>query len=289
MEKLIITAGLIGNVTTRAKNPNPPITPKEIAESAIECYQAGAAVCHVHVRDPVTQAPSNDFELFQEVVERVRGKCDMVINLSTGLGGRLTFDTAAKIWDTSGLKSPEERVEHVIRLKPEICSLDIGTMNFGSRGFINLVPIVEIMSSLIKEAGVKPELEVFDVGQIGMANDLIRKGLVDAPPLFQLCLGIAGGIDSTLEDFLFMRSRLPDNALWSAFGVGTAHFRIAAAVIMAGGHARVGFEDNLYLGRGVPAKSSAQMVRKVAELANHLDRDVATAQEARQILGVVKR
>jgi uncharacterized protein (DUF849 family) len=286
MEKLIITAALIGNVTTRERNPNPPITPKEIAESAIECYQAGAAVCHVHVRDPITQAPSNDFELFEEVVERVRGKCDMIINLSTALGGRLTFDTERKIWDTSGLKTPEARVEHVIRLKPEICSLDIGTMNFGNNGFINLVPIVERMSSLVREAGVKPELEVFDVGQIGLANNLIQKGLVNAPPLFQLCLGISGGMNASLKDFLFMRDSLPEKALWSAFGVGAAHFPIAAAVIMAGGNARVGFEDNLYLSRGVLAKSSAQMVRKVVELANHLDRDVANADEARKILAV---
>ena len=287
MEKLIITAALIGNTTTREKNPNPPITPKEIAESAIESYHAGAAVCHVHVRDPITQAPSMNFELYREIFERIREKCDMVINLTTGAGGRLFCDPTGRVWDTSGLKTPEERVDHVIRLKPEICSLDIGTMNMGRWAFINMIPIVEKMSALIREARVKPELEVFDVGHICIAEDLVRKGLVDAPSLFQLCLGIPGGIEATLEDFVFMCSRLPKNALWSAFGVGAAHFRIAAAAIIAGGHARVGFEDNLYISRGIPANSNAQMVRKVVELASQLGRDVATPQEARQILGVV--
>jgi uncharacterized protein (DUF849 family) len=288
MEKLIITVALIGNATTREKNPNPPMTPEEIAESVIESYHAGAAVCHVHVRDPITHRPSMNFELYREVFERIREKCDMVINLTTGSGGRLLFDPVARIWDTTGLKTPEERVEHVIRLRPEICSLDIGSLNMGSYAFINLVPVVEKMAALIKGVGVKPELEVFDAGHIRTAKDLIRKGLVEEPPLFQVCLGVPGGIGATIEDLTFMRSRLPENATWSAFGVGPAHFPIAAAVIITGGHARVGFEDNLYMDKGVPAVSNAQMVRRVTELAGLLGREVATAQEARSILGVVK-
>ena len=214
MEKLIITAALIGNTTTREKNPNPPITPKEIAESAIESYHAGAAVCHVHVRDPITQAPSMNFELYREIFERIREKCDMVINLTTGAGGRLFCDPTGRVWDTSGLKTPEERVDHVIRLKPEICSLDIGTMNMGRWAFINMIPIVEKMSALIREARVKPELEVFDVGHICIAEDLVRKGLVDAPSLFQLCLGIKGpesggkGLDEKINSFEEMIGRV---------------------------------------------------------------------------------
>jgi uncharacterized protein (DUF849 family) len=289
MEKLIITVALIGNTTTREKNPNPPITPEEIAKSAIESYHAGAAVCHVHVRDPITHGPSMNFEFYREVFERIHEKCDMAINLTTGSGGRLLYDPAAKAWDTAGLKTPEERVEHVIRLRPEICSLDVGTMNMGGRAFINLVPVVEKMAAFIKGAGVKPELEVFEAGHIRTAKDLIQKGLVEEPPLFQLCLGIAGGIEATLEDFIFMRSRLPETAKWSAFGVGPAHFHIAAAAIIAGGHARVGFEDNLYMNKGVPATSNAQMVRRVTELASQLGREVATAHEARRILGVIRR
>jgi uncharacterized protein (DUF849 family) len=289
MDKLIITVALIGNTTTRERNPHPPMTPKEIAESAIESYHAGAAACHVHVRDLITRAPSVEYELYREVFERIRGKCDMIINLTTGSGGRLLYDPVAKVWDISGLKTPEERVEHVLRLKPEICSLDIGTMNMGGWAFINLVPTVEKMATLIKEAGVKPEMEVFDLGHIRMARNLARKGLVEEPLLFQLCLGVSGGIGATLEDMILMRGHLPENALWSAFGVGPAHFPIATASIIAGGHARVGFEDNLYLQAGVLAISNAQMVRKVVEIANHLDREVATSEEARRILGVERK
>ena len=289
MKKLIINVALIGNTTSRDKNPNAPITPKEIAESAIESYHAGAAVCHVHVRDLKTHATSMDFELYREVFERIREKCDMVINLTTGTGGRLLWDEATNTWDASGLKSPEERVEHIVRLRPEICSLDIGTMNMGTRAFVNLLPIVEKMAAMIRDAGVKPELEVFEPGDILIAKDLVRKGLVKDPPLLQLCLGIPGGIGATLEDFVFMRSLLPENALWCAFGVGPAHYPVVAAAISSGGHARVGLEDNLYISRGVLAKSNAQLVEKVVKLANLLDREVATSEEARQILGVTKQ
>lgn len=289
MDKLIITVALIGNVTTREKSPHPPMTPKEIAESAIESFHAGAAACHVHVRDPITHAPSMEFELYREVFVRIREKCDLIINLTTGSGGRLYYNPKTKAWDISGLKTPEERVEHVLRLGPEICSLDIGTMNMGNWAFINLVSVVEKMAALTQEAGVKPEMEVFDVGHIRLARDLARKGLVGEPLLFQLCLGISGGIGATLEDMVFMCGHLPENALWSAFGVGSAHFPIAAASIVAGGHVRVGFEDNLYLEPGVLARSNAQMVGKVIEIAHNLGREVATPEEARRILGVLKR
>ena len=181
MDKLIITVAVIGGTTTREKTPYPPMTPQEIAESAIESYHAGAAACHIHVRDPQTHASSMKFELFKEVYERIREKCDMVINLSTGSGGRLFHDPQSNTWDTSELKSAEERVEHVLKLKPDLCSLDVGTLNFGVRAFVNLVPIVEKMAGLIQEAGVKPELEVFDIGHIRIAKNLIRQGLVQKP------------------------------------------------------------------------------------------------------------
>jgi len=284
MEKLIITAAMIGGITTREKNPHPPMTPKEIADSAFESYQAGASVCHIHVRDPQTHVPSMKFELYKEVVDRVRNKCDMIINLTTGAGGRLLYDPAKNSWNTAELKSPEERVEHVVNLKPELCSLDVGTVNFGPRAFINLVSIVEKMAKMIKEAGVKAELEVFDIGHIRIAKHLIQQGLVDKPPLFQLCLGIPWGIDATTENMIYMRNNLPDDCLWYAFGIGPTHFSMAATSIINGGHARVGFEDNLYIRKNVLATSNAQMVQKVVEIANHLDREVATAQEARKIL-----
>lgn len=284
MDKLIITVAIIGGITTREKTPYPPMTPQEIAESAIESYHAGAAVCHIHVRDPKTHAPSMKFELYKEVYERIREKCDMVINLSTGSGGRLLYDPQSNTWNTSELKSPEERVEHVLKLKPELCSLDVGTLNFGPRAFINLVPIVEKMAGLIKEAGVKPELEVFDIGHIRIAKHLIRQGIVAKPPLFQLCLGIPWGIEATTENMVYMRNNLPGETLWYAFAIGAQHFQMAAASMTNGGHARVGFEDNLYIQKNVLAKTNAEIVRKVVEIANLMDREVATAKEARQIL-----
>ncbi len=284
MDKLIITVALIGGITTREKTPYPPMTPQEIAESAIESYKAGASVCHVHVRDPITHHPSMKFELYKEVFDRVRDQCDMIINLSTGSGGRLVHDAKSGAWDTVGLKSPEERVEHVLKLKPELCSLDVGSVNFGAHVFVNLVSIVERMAKMIKDVGTKPELEVFDIGHIRIANHLIRRGLVEEPPLFQLCLGIPWGIEATLENMIYMRNNLPAGALWYAFGIGPTHFPMAAASMMNGGHARIGFEDNLYIKKGVLATTNAEMVKKVVQIAELMDREVATAKEARQIL-----
>jgi uncharacterized protein (DUF849 family) len=290
MEKLIVTVALVGGITTREKNPNVPMTPKEIAESAIESHHAGAAICHVHVRDPETHQPSFKFGLYQEVFERIREKCDMIVNLSTGFGGRLVYEPGAKDhpWDASQLMNPEERVEHVIKLKPELCPLDVGTLNFGPRAFVNLVPVVEKMATMIKEIGTKPELEVFDLGNIRIANHLISKGLVERPPLFQLCLGIPWGIEATIQNLVYMRNSLPRDALWYAFSIGSNHFTLAAASMIMGGHVRVGFEDNIYIKKDTLATSNAQMVSKVVEIAKLMDREVASAKEARQILKLVK-
>jgi uncharacterized protein (DUF849 family) len=284
MEKLIITAAMIGGITTREKNPHPPMTPREIAESAIACHEAGAAVCHIHVRDLQTQASSMKFELYKEVYDRIRDQGDMIINLTTGTGGRLLYDPATQTWNTTELKSPEERVEHVLKLKPELCSLDVGTLNFGPRAFINLVSIVEKMAKMIKDAGVKPEMEVFDLGHIRIAKHLIQQGLVEKPALFQLCLGIPWGTEATTENMIYMRNNLPKDCLWYAFGIGPTHFSMAATSIINGGHARVGFEDNLFIRKNVMATSNAEMVKKVVEIAALFDREVATSKEARKIL-----
>lgn len=288
MDKLIITAAMIGAVTTREKSPYPPMTPQEIAASAVESWQAGASVCHIHIRDPITHKSSMKFELYKEAFERIREKCDIIINLTTGSGARLFYSPRPpeNPWDASGLAGPEERVEHVMKLKPELCSLDVGSVNFGPYGFINLVPVVEKMAGMIKEAGTKPELEVFDLGHIRIANHLIRRGLVAKPPLFQLCLGVPWGIEASTENMVYMRNNLPEDALWYAFAIGAQHFPMAAISIINGGHARVGFEDNLFIKKDVLATSNAQMVRKVVEIANLMDREVATPKEARQILGL---
>jgi uncharacterized protein (DUF849 family) len=290
MEKVIVTVALVGSHTTREKNPNVPMTPKEIAESAIESYRAGAAVCHVHVRDPETHKASFKLELYQEVCERIHEECDMIVNLTTGRGAGLLFNPGAKDhpWDTSLLKDPEERVAHVVKLKPEVCSLDLGTLNFGSNAQVNVMPVVEKMAKMIKEVGTKPELEVFDIGNIRIAKHLISKGLVEKPPLFQLCLGIPWGIEATIENLVYMRNNLPKDALWYAFSTGSNHFTMAAASMIMGGHVRVGFEDNIYIKKDTLATSNAQMVSKVAEFARLMDREVASAKEARQILKLVK-
>jgi len=290
MGKVIVTVAIVGSHTTREKNPNVPMTPEEIAESAIDSYRSGAAACHIHVRDPETYKPSFKLELYQEVFERIRTKCDMIVNLTTGRGAGLLYNPGAKEhpWDTSLLKNPEERVEHVVKLKPEVCSLDLGTLNFGSNAQVNVIPVVEKMATRIKEAGSKPELEVFDIGNIRIANYLISKGFVDKPPLFQLCLGIPWGIEATVENLVYMRNNLPRDALWFAFGTGSNHFTMAAASMIMGGHVRVGFEDNIYINKDTLAASNAQMVSKVVEMAKFMDREIASAKEARQILKLGK-
>ena len=284
-QKVIITVALIGARTTRKQNPNIPITPQEIANSALECAKQGAAVCHIHVRNPHTQDYSMDLGLYKEVVERIRGKSDMLINLTTGPGGRFTHKKE-KGWDTSELSPPEERVRHVLELRPELCSLDIGTINFGETAFVNLSSHVEQMARMIREAKIKPELEVFDAGHLRFAKHLITKGIIAEPPLFQICLGIPWGMEASLENLLYLCSALPPNAVWYGLGIGAAQFPLAAMAVMTGGHVRVGFEDNVYLAKNVLAKTNAELVRKAVKIAELLDRQVANPKEAKVILGI---
>ena len=283
MKKLIVTVAIIGNATQRSQNPNVPISPKEIADSAIESARAGAAVCHIHVRDPITEQYSMDFELYREVTQRIRDNSDILINLTTGPGARLTYEDG---WDTSGLKTPEERVAHVIRLKPQLCSLDLGSMNFGPRVFVNMLSHVEAMAKMISQAGVKMELEVFDSGHVRIAKHLIGQGLVGGRPLFQLCMGIPWGIGATVENLVHMHASLPEDAIWYALGIGAAQFPMVTASMIMGGHARTGFEDNVYLSKGVLAASNAQLVQKTVQIAELMGREIATPSEAAEMLGV---
>ena len=276
MDKVIITAALTGSRTTKAHNPAVPYTPQEIAEDAVACWQAGAAVVHIHVRDPQTGAPSMDLALFREVVERIRARCDVVLNLTT-----------------SGLhlEGPDvlERRLAPVTLHPDLCSLDIGSVNFRDRVFLNPPEWGEMAARRMREHGVKPEIEVFDVGHVAQALDLIARGLVEEPPYFQLCMGVPWGIPATPENLLFLRSQLPPGARWSVLGVGRAQWTMVALGILLGGHVRVGFEDNVYLERGVLAASNAQMVEKAVRLVRDLGREVASVDEARAILGLPAR
>jgi uncharacterized protein (DUF849 family) len=286
--KTIITVAVTGGVGDKSKHASLPVTPKEIADSALEAYSAGASVVHVHVRNPANAEPSMAFELYQEVFERIRAGSDMVINLTTGAGARIVPDDSNPVGLGPGTtwSSPEKRTEHVVRLKPELCSLDVGSMNFGPRVFANLVPHVEDMARQIKDAGVKPELEVFELGHIRIANWLIEQGLVEDTPLFQLCLGIPWGVPAGSKNMLIMKEALPEGAIWSGFAIGSDSFPMVAQSVLLGGNVRVGFEDNFYLRRGQPAQGNAQLVEKAVQILRSLDREPATPKETRDILGL---
>ena len=287
--KTVITCALTGSFDTASKNPAVPVSPQAIAQSALEAAAAGAAIVHIHVRDPATGKPSMELALYREVVERIREKnADVVLNLTTGAGGRYVAgdpDPAVAGPGTT-LASPEARTRHVTALRPEICTLDVATMNFGEHAFMNTPAHLRAMAAMIRDAGAKPEIEVFDLGQIELARHLLAEGHLDSPPLFQICLGIPWGAPATPETLLQMRDRLPKDALWSAFGISRAEFPMVALAATAGGHVRVGLEDNLYLARGTLAPSNAALVEKAVSLLAHLDCAPATPAEARAIFGL---
>ena len=287
--KVVITVAVTGSIGDKSKHQALPVTPKEIADSAVEACSAGASVVHVHVRDPETAEPSMEFELYQEVVERIRNASDMVINLTTGAGARIVPDDSNPVGlsPETTWRSPEKRTEHVVKLKPELCSLDVGSMNFGPRVFANTLDHVEEMARQIKTAGVKPELEVFDMGHIEIGKNLLKKGLVESPPIFQLCLGISWGIPANTKTMLLMKESIPPDAIWAGFGVGPTSFAMVAQSALLGGNVRVGFEDNFYLGRNTPAESNAQLVEKAVSILKSLDKEPASPKEAREILHLI--
>jgi len=288
--KVVITVAVTGSISDKSKYQNLPITPKEIADSALDAYASGASVAHIHVRNPVTGEPSMGLELYQEVVDRIRDVSDMVINLTTGAGARIVPADSSNPLALSPLStwsSPEYRVQHVVKLKPELCSLDIGSINFGNHVFANVLPHVESMARMVSEAGVKPELEVFDMGHIAIGLHLLEGRVIDSPPLFQLCLGIKWGMPATFKNMLMMKEALPPDAVWTAFAIGNSSFPMVAQSALLGGNIRVGFEDNFYLSQGERAASNAKLVEKAVGILRALDREPASPQEAREILGIV--
>jgi len=287
--KTIITCAVTGSAPTPAKNPGVPVTPEQIANSAIEAWRAGASVVHIHVRDPETGTPSMEFDHYREVTERLReSESDVLINLTTGPGARLMPDKEdpLKFDKTTTVKPAAERTYHIEQLKPDICSLDVATMNFNQHVFLNTVDQLRIMADRIKAVGVKPELEVFDTGQIVLAEQLIAEGHIDGPAYFQLCLGISYGATATPEAMMHMRDRLPAGSVWSAFGISRQQFPMAAQAVLLGGNLRVGMEDNIYLGPGELAPSNAALVERAARIVHDLGGAVASPSEAREILGV---
>ena len=289
MSKTIITCAVTGSITKPEQHPDLPITPAEIADAAIDAAKAGAAIAHLHVRDPETGAPSMALDLYREVVDRIRASdTDLVVNLTTGPGGRFmpSEDDPKVAAPGSTLMAPDKRIEHVIALRPEICSLDLNTMWFGNAVVINTPRNVAAMAEAIQAAGVKPELEVFDSGDIQLAHQLLAEGQLERPPLFQVVLGIRNGFPGTIQTLLYAKSLLPDDADWAAMGIGRMEFPIVAQACLLGGHVRVGLEDNLYLQKGVFAPSNAVLVERAVTIVEHLGGSVATPAEARQMLGL---
>jgi uncharacterized protein (DUF849 family) len=285
--KVMIACAVTGSADTPARNPAVPITPSEIATSAIDAAKSGACIVHIHVRDPKTKRASTDFALYREVVERIRASgTDVIINLTTGPGARFVpgIDDPLKPGPGSTLTLPTERVRHVVELMPEICSLDMGSMNMGAHVFINTPSHLEAMAAIIRDAGVTPELELFETGHLLLAKRMIETGHIRPPGLFQICLGISWGQPATLEALMYMRSLLPPECVWFAFGISLHQFPIAAQTVLLGGHVRVGLEDNLYLAKGKLAPSNAALVEKAATIVDVLGDYVATPVEARQML-----
>jgi uncharacterized protein (DUF849 family) len=290
--KVIISCAVTGSADTPGRNPAVPVTPEQIAKSALDAAKAGAAIVHVHVRDPQTTRPSMAAAHYRDVVERIRSSgTDVLINLTTGPGARFSpaADDPQKAGPGTTMKLPAERVRHVVELRPDICSLDMGSLNMGSHVFVNTPGHLEAMAVAIRDAGVLPELEVFEAGHVLLARRLIETGHIKPPGMFQICLGIAWAQPATPEAMSYMRSLLPAESPWFAFGISLHQFPMVAQAVLLGGHPRVGLEDNLYLEKGKLAPSNAALVEKAVNIVELLGDRVATAAEARELLGLAAR
>ena len=290
--EVIVTCAVTGAGDTLGKHPEVPVTPEQISNAAIAAAKAGASVAHIHVRDPETGLGSRDVNLFKEVVERIRdSNTDVVINLTAGMGGDWVPSEEDPSMPGRGtdMIGPEERLAHVKEIHPEICSLDCGTMNFGNGNEIYISPpgYLREMASMIQEWGVKPELEVFELGQIRFAKQMIKEGLINEPPMFQICLGIPWGAEQTVDSMKVMKDELPTNASWASFGIGRMQMPMAAAAVAMGGNVRVGLEDNLYLEKGVLA-SNDQLVTRVIEIIQRMGSRVLSPKETRDKLKLKK-
>ncbi|MBU6533619.1 3-keto-5-aminohexanoate cleavage protein [Streptomyces sp. NPDC057245] len=292
-ENVIITCALTGAGDTVRKSPHVPVTPEQIARNAVEAAAAGAAVVHIHVRDPETGDPSRDPKLYREVVERVKETgTDVVINLTAGMGGDLVIDPDDPLTHLPGtdLVSGLERLPHVEDLLPDICTLDCGSLNFGdgSNLYVSTPDMLRSGARRIQELGVRPELEIFDTGQLWFAKQLLAEGLLDDPTVFQLCMGIPWGAPADPGVLQSMVNMLPDGARWASFALGRMQMPWVAQSILLGGHVRVGLEDNLYLGKGNKA-TNAQLVERAVAITESIGARVATPDEARATLGLKPR
>lgn len=269
MDKLIITAAITGAETTKDQNPNLPCSPEEQAEAAYECWKAGASVVHLHVRDKAGK-PSQSLDLFKEVKKKIEKRCDLIIQFSTG----------------GAVGTPiQERVKP-LSLNPEMASLNAGSINFGDEVFVNLPRDIDVLAEKMLKLDIKPELEVYDLGMLESAVSLVRQKKVKSPAHFQFVLGTKFGLSGDPENLFFMRSKLPEGSTFAVAGVGRHQLQLAPVAIAAGGHVRVGLEDNIYWSKGVLAESNGQLVKRVADLAKIMQREVASTKEARKILSL---
>jgi uncharacterized protein (DUF849 family) len=293
---VFITCAVTGAGDTAGRSPLVPVAPEQIAAAAIDAARAGAAIAHIHVRDPETGRGARDPRLYREVVERVRAAdVDVVLNLTAGMGGDLVLggEDAPLPHDPAGtdMVGAEERLLHVADLRPEICTLDCGTMNFAAGGdyvMVNTPGMLQAMARRVQELGVRPELEVFDTGHLVMVKQLIADGLIDPPPLIQLCTGIPYGAPDDPGTLLAMRNQLPRDAVFSAFSIGRMQLPFVALAPLVGGNVRVGLEDNLMLARGVPA-TNAQLVERAVQILQAMNVRILTAAEVRTKLGLTRR
>lgn len=291
---VIITCAVTGSGDSAGKSPHVPVTPKQIADSSIEAAKAGAAIVHIHVRDPKTGAPARDVKLYAEVVDRIRNaNVDAVINLTTGMGGDLYLgpdDNPMDLDPATDCVGQVERMVHVEALLPEICSLDCGSFNYpgGNYVYVSSTDMLRLGAKRVKAIGVKPELEVFDLGHISFAKQLMAEGLLDDSPLFQVCMGIRWAAEATPRNFMTMVDNLPSNANWAGFSIGSLEMPMVAQAALLGGHVRVGLEDNLYLSKGEFA-TNAQLVDRARTIVEAMGATVQTPAEAREMLKLKKQ
>ncbi len=293
--RVIVTCAITGAGDTVGKHPAIPVTPEQISTSALEAASAGAAIVHCHVRDPETGKGCRDVSLYRQVMEMIRAKnSEVIINFTAGMGGDLMIGDgeAPRDFDedNTDLVGPVERLLHVAELRPEICTLDCGSLNFGdSHSVVIQTPIqLREQAKLIRSYDVKPEMEIFDSGNLWFAKQMCTEGLVDEPPMFQLCLGIPWGAPVNTQTMAYMAGELPDGAVWAGFGIGRWQMPMVAQAILLGGHVRVGLEDNLYLEKGVYGTNASLTERAVA-IIRLMGAQTASPDEAREILGLRPR
>ncbi len=291
---VFITCAVTGSGSTQDRSPHVPRSPKEIAASAIDAAKAGAAIVHCHVRDPETGTPSRKLELYREVTDLIRAAdVDVVLNLTAGMGGDMVFggvEAPLPLQDSSDMVGATERVAHVAECLPEICTLDCGTMNFAEADYVmtNTPGMLRAMGQMMTDLGVKPEIEAFDTGHLWFAKELVKEGILDDPALVQLCMGVPWGAPNDLNTFMAMVNNVPDNWTFSAFSLGRNQMDYVAASVLAGGHIRVGLEDNLWLGKGELA-TNAQLVERAVEIATGMGSRIMGPDAVREKLGLVKR